>query len=533
MSYKEEALAYLGITRWHELGYTGKGIKIMSDEKVCEKKHPDVISPKGFNSKSGHGDDVMAHIKLIAPDATYISYPFSGSFGNDAYNCNCADYIKNQGVHVFTTSKIGSYPNSGKRKAIQDCIETGCIFFAAAGNDGNKGLKPESCYEGYISIGGVKPLYNVTAEKYEWDKISKVNYSSVGKELDYVCIAEIMSVPGTSFCAPIFASMCGLVQQFFIERIGRSLKRTELEMFIKDNLIDVDIEGFDYRTGHGLFILPEPTTIDVKKYVSDIDVVYPDENIYYGGIPQVEEIKIKQMLLTPSEYTRPQTKIKPTAIAWHYVGNAGTSALANRNYFESLKDSHLTKASAHYIIGLEGEIIQCIPDDEMSYCTNQANIYTISVECCHTNWDGEFTEETYKSMLWLGKYLMKKHGIKENIRHYDVTLKHCPKWFVDHPEEWEKFKNKLEEEVMLENLIDKYGADKVEKALDTLIKQQTDNENVSDWADDVFKKVTTKNEGGKAIIEGNGNGEFDWQQPVSLERLMVILDKLNLLNGGK
>ena len=99
--------------------------------------------------------------------------------------------------------------------------------------------------------------------------------------------------------------------------------------------------------------------------------------------------------------------------------------------------------------------------------------------------------------------------------------------------EWEKFKNKLEEEVMLENLIDKYGAGKVEKALDTLIKQQTDNENVSDWADDVFKKVTTKNEGGKAIIEGNGNGEFDWQQPVSLERLMVILDKLNLLNGGK
>ena len=62
------------------------------------------------------------------------------------------------------------------------------------------------------------------------------------------------------------------------------------------------------------------------------------------------------MLLTPSKYTRPQTKIKPTAIAWHWVGNPNTSALANRNYFESLKDMHKTKASSHYSIGLEGEI---------------------------------------------------------------------------------------------------------------------------------------------------------------------------------
>lgn len=27
MSYKEDALTFLGITRWHELGYTGKGDK--------------------------------------------------------------------------------------------------------------------------------------------------------------------------------------------------------------------------------------------------------------------------------------------------------------------------------------------------------------------------------------------------------------------------------------------------------------------------------------------------------------------------
>ena len=113
-------------------------------------------------------------------------------------------------------------------------------------------------------------------------------------------------------------------------------------------------------------------------------------------------MEIQQMLLTPSKYNRPQIKINPTAIAWHYVGNPNTSAIANRNYFENLKDTHETKASSHFIIGLEGETLQLIPEDEISFCTNQANSYTISVECCHPDNTGKFTEETYRSMVWLG-----------------------------------------------------------------------------------------------------------------------------------
>ena len=447
MEYKEEALRFLGITEWHKSGYTGKGIKIMSDESVYSKKHPDVISPSGFSSKRGHGDDVMSHIKLVAPDAEHIAYPFNGIFGSQSYTCNSAEYIKNHRVHVFTTSNLGSYPTQGRQKAIRDCIDAGCIFFAAAGNGGEKGLRGESRFDGYLAIGGIKPKYKNGT--YNWNNLYKVSYSAVGKELDYVTMAETMGAAGTSFCAPVFAAMVGLVQQFFLEKAGRVLKPSEMVCFINDNLLDVDAEGFDVRTGHGLFRLPDPETIKISNYVTDIDVGDLNENIYYGGIPQVEEIKIKQMLLTPSEYTRPQTPIKPTAIAWHYVGNPNSTAVANRNYFESLKDSHETKASSHYIIGLEGEIIQCIPDDEMSYCTNDANSYTISVECCHPDNTGKFTEATYKSMVWLGKHLMQKHGIKNNIRHYDVTGKICPKWFVDNPKEWEKFKNELEVEELI------------------------------------------------------------------------------------
>ena len=286
MGYKEDALDFLGITEWHKAGYTGKGIKIVSDELVCEKVHPDVISPVGFKSKSGHGDDVMSHIKLVAPDAELIAYPFNGTFGSKSYKCDSAEYIKENRVHIFTTSVLGSFPTQGQQKAIQDCIEAGCIFFAAAGNKGNKGLNGESQYDGYLAIGGVKPRFTGRYEGeeaiYDWDDLYKVSYSSVGKELDYVTIAEILGVTGTSFCSPVFAGMVGLVQQFFIEKIGRRLTRPEMISFINGNLIDTHIEGFDIETGHGLFKLPKPETIKISDYVSDIS-----EGIYYGGFPEV------------------------------------------------------------------------------------------------------------------------------------------------------------------------------------------------------------------------------------------------------
>lgn len=464
MEYKERALEFLGITSWHEAGYTGKGIKIMSDEKIYEKapsgvtqeRWNKIICPKGCRSKSGktpwHGTAVMQHILMVAPDAECIAYPMGGTFSSSGYKSDCIEYILDNKVDVFTTSCLGAKPNKGKEMAMQDCIDNGTIFFAAAGNNGamNKGeseIHGEAKSEKYLAIGGVKPRftgkYDGDEPVVDWNDLLKVSYSSEGPELDYVTIAEILGATGTSFCAPVFAGMVALVQQFFIENIGRKLKYDELIRFIDDNTVDLYEKGFDIKTGKGLFILPETNSIDIQKYVPEFS---KPTYIDYGRIPELSEMKIKETLLTPSEYNRPQTKIKPTKIAWHYVGNPDTPALANRNYFENLKDTRTTKASCHYIIGLEGEILQLIPDDEMSFCTNQANSYTISVECCHPDETGKFTEETYRSMVWLGKYLMKKHGIKENIRHYDVTGKCCPKWFVDKPEEWDRFKEELEVE---------------------------------------------------------------------------------------
>ena len=137
---------------------------------------------------------------------------------------------------------------------------------------------------------------------------------------------------------------------------------------------------------------------------------------------------IQEMFLTPNKYSRPQIPLKEVKkIAVHYVGNPNTSALANRNYFENCKEGG-RYVSSHYIVGLKGEVIQCIPTDEWSYCTNQANGYSISIECCHPKSDGIFNDSTYVSLCELCAMLLKKFNLTTNdlIRHYQITGKQCP-----------------------------------------------------------------------------------------------------------
>jgi len=130
-------------------------------------------------------------------------------------------------------------------------------------------------------------------------------------------------------------------------------------------------------------------------------------------------------------------------IVVHYLGNPKTTAQENHDYFESLKDLQDTYMSANYVIGLKGEIIQCVPDGEVAWASNKANYYSISIENCHEDTTGRFNDSTYWSDVHLVAYLTEKYGLGRDdiIRHYDVTGKDCPKWFVEHPDDWEKFKD--------------------------------------------------------------------------------------------
>ncbi len=152
-------------------------------------------------------------------------------------------------------------------------------------------------------------------------------------------------------------------------------------------------------------------------------------------------------LLPINEYSRPgEATDEIVGVVVHYVGNAGTSAEANRSYFAGLAVSGATYASSNFIIGLEGEIIMCVPLGEIAYCSNSRNSDTVSIECCHPDETGEFTDETYASLVKLCAWLSELYDLtptEDIIRHYDVTGKLCPLWYVEHEDEWEAFKSEV------------------------------------------------------------------------------------------
>lgn len=151
---------------------------------------------------------------------------------------------------------------------------------------------------------------------------------------------------------------------------------------------------------------------------------------------------IDVQLLTPNDYSRPGIATETIKnIVVHYTANPGTTAQQNRDFFESLKDTHDNSVSSHFVVGLDGEIIQCIPTAERAYASNQRNYNTVSIECCHMDETGKFNDSTYNSVIELCAWLCCKFNLQAEdvIRHYDVTGKCCPKYFVDNPEEWDKF----------------------------------------------------------------------------------------------
>ena len=151
-------------------------------------------------------------------------------------------------------------------------------------------------------------------------------------------------------------------------------------------------------------------------------------------------------LLTPNPYSRPQLPIEQVNyIAIHYTANPGSTAMSNRDYFENLATTQENKVSSHFVVGLEGEVVQCIPTSEMSYATNSRNVDTISIECCHPDETGQFNDATYSSAVKLTAWLCTRFGLGTDqvIRHYDVTGKDCPKYYVENPDAWLQMKEDI------------------------------------------------------------------------------------------
>lgn len=155
---------------------------------------------------------------------------------------------------------------------------------------------------------------------------------------------------------------------------------------------------------------------------------------------------VTQELLPINEYSRPGEKLTAVnGVVVHYTGNPGTTAEQNRSYFAGLAETGETYASSNFVIGLEGEILECVPLDEVAYASSQRNYDTLSIEVCHPDDTGEFTQASYDALVKLVQWLVDTYDLERDqiLRHYDVTGKECPRYYVQHPEAWEAFLDDL------------------------------------------------------------------------------------------
>jgi len=166
------------------------------------------------------------------------------------------------------------------------------------------------------------------------------------------------------------------------------------------------------------------------------------------------------LLTLGASHGRTGKAINPKGVVVHYVGNPGSSAMANRNYFENGSDGR--GVSSHYIVGLQGEIIRCIPETEVAMHAGAAysnayleqaktnNSIYYGIETCHPAADGKFSGITAQSLMELCADMCVRHGFdphKHLFTHYEVTGKQCPLYYVNHPEAWAEFKNNVQDTI--------------------------------------------------------------------------------------
>lgn len=178
------------------------------------------------------------------------------------------------------------------------------------------------------------------------------------------------------------------------------------------------------------------------------------------GDKQMSNYTLKTNLADKSNYGSSRIASSIKYIVWHYTANDGDTDEANGKYFNSPNRN----ASAHYFVD-DDSITQSVPDNYVAWSvggnryanyktTGGAKLYgiaknanTLNIELCDTQKNGKYnvSDKTLSNAIALTKDLMKKYNIPiENvIRHFDVTGKSCPAYYVDEIL-WNEVKNKIQ-----------------------------------------------------------------------------------------
>lgn len=219
-------------------------------------------------------------------------------------------------------------------------------------------------------------------------------------------------------------------------------------------------------------------------------------------------VKIKENYANAQNYGSRRNMSNVKYIVIHYTANDGDSDENNGKYFHN----NIVKASAHYFVD-DDSITASVPLNYTAYSvggnklnTGGGRLYgtvrnanSINIELCDTVRNGVIypTDKTINNALDLVRKLMADYNIPQSnvIRHFDVTGKKCPAYWVDDAKWKNEFWNKISQT-------------KVEPSADVpfLVQITTDVLNIRAGAGTKYSIVGTVNKGYKyTIVETDGS----------------------------
>ena len=236
-------------------------------------------------------------------------------------------------------------------------------------------------------------------------------------------------------------------------------------------------------------------------------------------------------------------------IVIHYTAGNGDTAKNNVDYYALNEVS----ASAHYFVDENDTVWQSIKDSDTAWAVGGTSTYkhpdcrnanSISIELCSRNINGNgrpasdsgwyFKSATVDHAVELTNELMQKYNVPIDrvIRHYDVWDKICPAPFVNNPEQWKEFKERLKGDEMTSEERAKFNAlvEAVESLTAKVDELITANkvyhyfDELPDYARDIIEELYDK-----GIYKGAGPADLNL--PETLMRNIVITYRM-LKQGG-
>lgn len=170
-------------------------------------------------------------------------------------------------------------------------------------------------------------------------------------------------------------------------------------------------------------------------------------------------MKYLKIPCNPRNYGSKRDHRKVKFIVIHYTAGTHDTAVNEGNYFKN----HVAKASAHFFIDRDGNIVKSVPMDRVAWsvggkkyadcartgggkkygiCTN---VNSVSIELCAIA-DKDPSEKQIRAckecVAYIMKYCKSVVGAWQIIRHFDVNGKHCPARMMDE-HKWNEFKARI------------------------------------------------------------------------------------------